>query len=172
MFEVIPSTKDEGMHPCGDCHRWAQSDPTPRVLKAPHDNFSLQHGLHGRGEFWCFTCHDLSGDGGLKTLEGEPLAFDEAYVLCSQCHVDKARDWAFGAHGKRIGNWRGTRRVFNCTACHYQHTPRPPVRHARSGREVRQGLPRPRHLPVLHGGLPLSGPPLQLGPPGVTTRGH
>ena len=80
-------------------------------------------GLHGRGQFWCFTCHDLEGNGGLKTLEGEPLAFSEAYFLCSQCHVDQARDWAYGAHGKRVGTWQGERVVYNCTACHYQHNP-------------------------------------------------
>lgn len=144
-LSVIPSTKDQEMHPCGNCHRWAQSDPTPRQLKAPHDNFSLKHGLHGRGNFWCFTCHDLSEDGRLQTLEGEPLDYDEAYVLCSQCHVNQARDWAFGGHGKRLDDWRGRRRVYNCTACHYQHAPSLPLRDAGAGPEVRQGLRRPSH---------------------------
>lgn len=144
-FQVIPSTKDREMHPCGNCHRWAESDPTPRPLKEPHNNFALQHGLHGRGQFWCFTCHDLSGDGNLRTLKGEPLDYDEAYLLCSQCHVDQGRDWAYGAHGKRHGNWQGERLVYNCTACHYQHAPAFPGRSAMSGPKVRQGLDRPGH---------------------------
>ncbi len=144
-FSVVPSTKDKEMHPCGNCHRWVKSDPTPRSLRQPHDNFSLQHGLHGRGQFWCFTCHDLAGNGGLKTLEGQGLAFDEAYFLCSQCHVDKARDWAFGAHGKRVGNWQGERTVYNCTACHYQHAPALLYREAMAGPVPRQGLERPAH---------------------------
>ena len=144
-FSVIPSVKDTEMHPCGNCHRWVESDPTPRPLRAPHDNFVLNHGLHGRGQFWCFTCHDLSGDGGLKTLEGQAVSFDEAYVLCSQCHVDKARDWAYGAHGKRVGNWQGERIVYNCTACHYQHSPALPYRDAMAGPQPRQGLQRPEH---------------------------
>ncbi|MEJ2575554.1 MAG: cytochrome C [Gammaproteobacteria bacterium] len=144
-FEVIQSTRDTEMHPCGNCHRWAESDPTPRPLQAPHDNFVLRHGLHGKGQFWCFTCHDLAGDGSLRTLDGEPLGFDEAYLLCTQCHVDKGRDWAFGAHGKRADNWRGPRRVYNCTACHYQHAPALLYRDAAPGPVARQGLERPVH---------------------------
>lgn len=144
-FEVIPSQRDADMHPCSNCHQWVLSDPTPRALKPPHDNFELQHGLHGKGKFWCFTCHDLDGKGGLKTLEGEKLEFNDAYVLCSQCHPDQARDWVFGAHGKRQGNWQGTRQVFNCTACHYQHRPALKARAPKSGPGMRMGLERPAH---------------------------
>lgn len=144
-FFVVPSVKEEEMHPCGNCHQWAQSDPTPRTLKEPHNNFVLAHGLHGKGQFWCFTCHHLEGDGGLRTLEGEKVRFDDAYLICSQCHAKVARDWAYGAHGKRVGNWRGERRVLNCTACHYQHRPAWKPRDAKSGPEIRQGLERPAH---------------------------
>lgn len=122
-FEVVPSKKDQDMHPCSDCHEWTESNLTPRSLKDPHDNFQLVHGIHGKGEFWCFTCHHLEGDGGLHTTDGLKLDFDEAYILCSQCHSQEARDWSFGAHGKRVGNWNGPRRIYNCTACHYQHSP-------------------------------------------------
>ncbi|MEA3411960.1 MAG: hypothetical protein U9R74_10525 [Pseudomonadota bacterium] len=62
-FTVVPSRKDTDMHPCSDCHEWAESDLTPRPLQDPHDNFTLDHGLHGKGEFWCFTCHDLERGG-------------------------------------------------------------------------------------------------------------
>ncbi len=144
-FEVIPSERDADMHPCSNCHQWVLSDPTPRALKTPHDNFELQHGLHGKGKFWCFTCHHLDDKGGLKTLEGEKLEFSDAYVLCSQCHPNQARDWAFGAHGKRQGNWQGTRQVFNCTACHYQHRPALKARAPKSGPGIRMGLERPPH---------------------------
>ncbi len=129
---VIPRKKTADLHSCRDCHEWAESNLTPRALNEPHV-FSLNHGLHGKGEFWCFTCHHLDEDGGLRTLEGEKLDFDQAYVVCSQCHSQQTRDWYFGAHGKRIGNWQGERQVLNCTVCHYQHgphieprTPRPP----------------------------------------------
>lgn len=149
-LEVVPSIRDPALHPCSNCHQWTQSNPTPRVLGAPHDNFALQHGLHGRGKFWCFTCHDFSAQenkGSLRTLEGVPLGYDEAYVLCIQCHVHKGRDWAFGAHGKRLGTWQGSqpRRVYTCTACHYQHAPVRQPRMATDGPAIRQGLPRPPH---------------------------
>lgn len=144
-FKVIPSRKDVEMIPCGNCHQWAQSDLTPRILKEPHNNFVLQHGLHGKGQFWCFTCHHLEGQGGLRTLEGEKLDFDQAYLLCSQCHVQEARDWASGAHGKRVGNWNEEREVLNCTACHYQHRPGWLPRTAMPGPEIRMGLERPEH---------------------------
>mgnify|MGYP001580408773 CR=1 FL=1 len=157
VFSVIPSVRDRDMHPCSNCHTWAKSDPTPRSLKEPHDNFSLSHGLHGKGKFWCFTCHTLEGKGGLRTLEGLPLGFNEAYVLCSQCHVQEARDWVYGAHGKRVGNWRGERQVYNCTVCHYQHRPAIKPRAPLAGPGVRQGLDRPAHWVPLdqreHGAL-------------------
>jgi hypothetical protein len=51
----------------------------------------------------------------------------------------------FGAHGKRQGNWQGTRQVFNCTACHYQHRPALKARAPKSGPGMRMGLERPAH---------------------------
>ncbi len=144
-FEVIPSQRDPGMHPCSSCHQWVKGDPSPRNLKKPHDGFQLSHGLHGKGAFWCFTCHDLEGSGGLRTLEGEKLDFGDAYILCSQCHSRQARDWAYGAHGKRVSGWQGKRQVLNCTACHYQHRPRLKPREPKAGPRVRMGLERPEH---------------------------
>lgn len=144
-FEVITSQRNPDMHPCSNCHQWVQSNPEPRKLKQPHDGFELEHGLHGKGKFWCFTCHDLTGKGGLKTLEGDPLEFDDAYILCSQCHSDQARDWAFGAHGKRVGDWQGNRQVYSCTACHYQHRPAVRPREPEAGPVIRVGLPKPEH---------------------------
>ena len=146
-FGVIPSIKDKGMHPCSNCHTWAKSNLTPRRLKRPHDNFLLQHGLHGQGEFWCFTCHHLDGAGGLRTLEGERLSFDDAYILCAQCHPGETRDWSFGAHGKRVDNWQGNRRILNCTACHYQHRPNIKPRKAVPPPPVRRGLVNNDHKP-------------------------
>lgn len=143
-FRVVPARRNPDLHPCASCHEWVQSDPTPRELESPHDVFTLRHGLHGKGEFWCFTCHDLES-GELRTLEGAPLDFEESYVLCSQCHVDQGRDWAFGAHGKRVDNWAGERVIYTCTACHYQHAPAPEPREALAGPVVRQGLARPEH---------------------------
>lgn len=144
-FEVIPSRRDPGMHPCSNCHQWVKSNFEARSLKRPHDRFQLEHGLHGKGRFWCFTCHDLEGAGGLRTLEGEKLDFGDAYVLCSQCHAKQARDWAYGAHGKRVSGWQGKRQVLDCTACHYQHRPAFKPRSPKPGPRVRMGLERPSH---------------------------
>ncbi len=141
-FKVIPRKKTPGLHPCGDCHAWAESDPAPRPLKEPHNGLVLKHGLHGKGEFWCFTCHHLDDDGGLRTLEDKKLAFDEAYLLCAQCHSRQARDWYFGAHGKRMENWQGERKILNCTVCHYQHAPAPVPRKPMPPPPVRTGLAR------------------------------
>jgi hypothetical protein len=121
------------------------SNPEPRRLKPPHDNFELKHGLHGHGKFWCFTCHRNDKDLGLKTLEGQPVEFADAYIVCSQCHARQAQDWAHGAHGKRVGNWQGPRQVLNCTACHYQHSPGFKPREPLPGPAMRAGLPRPDH---------------------------
>jgi hypothetical protein len=149
-FWVIPSKKDPDIHPCADCHEWAESDLTPRALDEPHDNFALQHGLHGKGEFWCFTCHHLDGDGGIRTIEGEKLDFDDAYVVCAQCHARQAKDWSYGAHGKRIGNWAGERRILNCTACHYQHRPAIKGRRPKPPPPVRKGLTHNHPKPPPH----------------------
>lgn len=152
-YAVISSMKDPDMHPCLDCHDWAESDLTPRLLKEPHDNFRLEHGLHGKGEFWCLTCHHLEGEGGLRTFEGVKLSFDEAYILCSQCHSQEGEDWAFGAHGKRVDNWRGERRILNCTACHYQHRPTYDPRKPMPKPTLRMGLVQPGH-PAQDGSSP------------------
>ena len=146
-FMVVPSVKDPAMFPCADCHAWAQSNLEPRPLQNPHDNFTLQHGLHGHGEFWCFSCHHLEGDGGIQTLEGDKFGFDQAYLVCAQCHAEQARDWSFGAHGKRVANWQGERQLLNCTACHYQHNPTIKPRAPLPPPPVRRGLSRSHHKP-------------------------
>jgi hypothetical protein len=151
-FEVIPAKRDEEMHPCSNCHQWVTANPEPRKLKTPHDNFELRHGLHGHGKFWCFTCHRQDKQPGLETLEGQAVGFEHAYVVCSQCHVGQARDWALGLHGKRVGNWQGERQVLNCTACHYQHSPAIAPREALPGPVIRAGLPRPAHWVAGGGG--------------------
>jgi hypothetical protein len=146
-FRVVTRKKDPDMHPCGDCHDDAESDLTPRELQEPHDDFKLEHGLHGKGEFWCFTCHRVKGAGGLRTLEKEKLAFDESYVVCAQCHGQAARDWAFGSHGKRVEGWQGERTLLNCTVCHFQHRPRIEPREPVGPPPVRRGLARQEVAP-------------------------
>jgi hypothetical protein len=144
-FSVVAARRDRDMHPCANCHQWVMSNPEPRRLAAPHDNFELEHGMHGKGGFWCLTCHDAKNNMTLKTLEGEAVDYDHSYVVCTQCHVQQGRDWANGAHGKRVANWNGPREVLNCTACHYQHRPAIEPRGPMPGPSIRVGLPRPDH---------------------------
>lgn len=72
----------------------------------------------------CRTCHDGNDLERLRLNDGSTVGFDHAYRLCVQCHFQQGRDWAGGAHGKRLAGWLGVRVVENCTACHDPHAPR------------------------------------------------
>lgn len=144
-FDIIPAKVTASMYPCSSCHAWRKINATPRRLERPHNNFELKHSLHGKGEYWCFTCHDLDNPQGLKDLEGNHLTSQESYLLCSQCHAKQAKDWAFGAHGKRVGGWNGRRQSLDCTACHYQHAPALKPRAPLAGPTIRARLDRPEH---------------------------
>lgn len=127
-FQVISRMNRLDFFPCGECHDDLEPDPTPRELsEAPHFA-TLQH---GQADIWCTTCHSLQAREYLHTLTGKRVEFDRAYLVCAQCHSDAYADWKYGAHGKRVRNWRGGREVLNCTACHDPHKdpgiePRPP----------------------------------------------
>ena len=71
----------------------------------------------------CRTCHDPDNLDQLRLGNDEPVSFDHAYLVCASCHFEQARDWAGGAHGKRLAGWRGERVVSNCTSCHDPHRP-------------------------------------------------
>jgi hypothetical protein len=144
-FEIVPAKTTASMYPCSSCHAWRKVNATPRKLERPHNNFELKHSLHGKGVFWCFTCHDLENPQGLKDLEGNHLSSQESYLLCSQCHSRQAKDWAFGAHGKRLGSWNGQRKSLDCAACHYQHSPKHKPRAPMEGPKIRANLDRPPH---------------------------
>jgi hypothetical protein len=56
-------------------------------------------------------------------LKGDPIDFDQSFLLCGQCHFEQQRDFFYGAHGKRLGTWNGPRNVMACTGCHDAHDP-------------------------------------------------
>ena len=141
------------MHPCSNCHQWVVSNPQPRKLNNPHNNFELQHGLHGKGGFWCFTCHDVKNNGSVEDTGRRNGRLQPRLRRVWPVPYQQARDWANGAHGKRVGNWQGKRQVLNCTACHYQHRPTIKPREPLPGPVMRVGLPRPDT-----GSPPVSGP--------------
>lgn len=148
-FQVMAKRRNTDLQPCWGCHYWTESNPEPRPMEWVHDDFRLQHGLEGKGEFWCFTCHHLEGNGGLRTLEGAQVGFQEAYVLCAQCHTRQTRDWTFGGHGKRVSGWGQERVVLDCTVCHDEHHPALAPRGPQPQPLMRHGLERAPVRPPL-----------------------
>lgn len=138
-FSVKPRRDEElFFFPCSQCHQFMDPNDDVRELFAPHD-IPLEH---GNGRFWCVQCHSLTERDSLNTLLGEPVHFDEAYIVCGGCHANRQKDWYFGAHGKRIGNWQGDRELVNCTHCHNPHSPKIKPRAPVAFPPVRAGLER------------------------------
>jgi formate-dependent nitrite reductase cytochrome c552 subunit len=145
-FGVVPRSEHLNFYPCEDCHAVMPVNTTRRQLYSPHPG-TLDHGA---GRIWCLDCHAGENRNALKTLAGEEVGFDEAYQVCGQCHYQPQKDWFYGAHGKRVGNWQGERELYNCTHCHNPHDPAVRPRAPESPPPVRSGLTRP----VLHGEHP------------------
>lgn len=102
---------------CTACH-------TATTEKA-HAGIVLRHAEEQRG---CLDCHDEDDRDRLRLANGTPVAFDESYRLCGQCHGTQFRDWRVGLHGKRTGSWSGRREYRLCVHCHSPHAPRfPPM---------------------------------------------
>ena len=107
-------------YPCMDCHDDEETNLEIRELEEEHDELTLEHG----GErFWCLTCHQPDNRDYLRSLKNNAIDFDQSYRLCGQCHFQRQKDWFFGAHGKRMGNWLGERILYLCTECHDPHSP-------------------------------------------------
>jgi len=141
-FTVVPQRDGLTWFPCTACHAALQPNPQPRKLNSPHPA-ALQH---GNGRIWCLDCHQLKDRDHLHTLAGQPVDFNDAYLVCGQCHFNRQKDWYFGAHGKRVGNWRGERVIYNCTHCHDPHDPSVKPRAPSKPPPVRAGLsPMTRH---------------------------
>ncbi len=94
---------------------------------------------------WCLDCHSVDDRNNLHTIDDQPVAFDESYLVCGQCHADRQKDWYFGAHGKRVSNWQGDRQIYSCTHCHDPHSPSLKPREPSRAPPVRAGL-----LPMPH----------------------
>ncbi|MEZ4469566.1 MAG: 4Fe-4S dicluster domain-containing protein [bacterium] len=107
--------------PCSQCH--AQVDPAVVAGgQTKKHAVALAH-----GPLACTTCHEPGDMDRLRLAAGGTTSFDTVHALCGQCHVEKARAWAFGAHGKSIGGWSGPRQRFVCTDCHSPHAPALPM---------------------------------------------
>lgn len=125
-FRVARREDHITQHPCTACHEQAVVELSSRDVSQrwSHMDIQLQHADALR----CGTCHDYDDLGSLHLIDSDPVAFDHSYQVCAQCHSPQARDWAGGAHGKRLGGWRGERVIENCTGCHDPHAPAFPVR--------------------------------------------
>jgi predicted CXXCH cytochrome family protein len=124
-FQVETRTDKIRRAPCSTCHV-GPMDKIKRGIAA--DPSALGHGavevVHAPIErMACQTCHDYEHGMLPKTQTGVSLNFDRAYELCAGCHASQYTDWRGGAHGKRLGNWTGTRTVRSCTGCHDPHKP-------------------------------------------------
>ena len=139
---VVPRKDELFFYPCTVCHAAMEPNPEIRELAAPHP---LEFD-HGRGRIWCLSCHDLENRNQLKTLLGEPVDFDEAHLVCGGCHANRHKDWYFGAHGKRVGNWQDGRELYNCTHCHDAHSPAIKPRAPKAAPPVRAGLKQERGI--------------------------
>ena len=121
--EVPPPPFSEGVFPCSDCHNPADlpTNRARRPLVEAHDDIVLKHDEEHR---WCLDCHDADDRDRLHLAGGQPVAFEESYQLCGQCHGEKYRDWRAGVHGRRVGQWNGEKQYLLCVHCHSPHQPR------------------------------------------------
>ena len=134
-FAVEQPPFTEGIFPCNDCHSEIEPNPLRRDLIDMHDDISTLFN-HDNENRWCLDCHDINNRDSLKLASGKLLDFKVSYKLCGQCHGEKLRDWKFGIHGKRTGEWNGKKEYLLCVHCHDPHAPKfkemtpepPPVR--------------------------------------------
>jgi hypothetical protein len=139
--EVPPPPFSEGIFPCTECHteKDLPTNRTRRELVDAHDDIVLKHDEEHR---WCLDCHDAENRDRLHLAGGQPVAFEESYQLCGQCHGEKYRDWRAGVHGRRVGEWNGAKSYLLCVHCHSPHQPRfkPLVPKPAPDRPTRPGL--------------------------------
>lgn len=133
---VVSRKADLFFYPCDQCHAAMEPNPDIRELNVMH----VAELQHGRGRIWCLSCHDLENRNYLRTLLDEPVDFDQAHLVCGGCHSNRHKDWVFGAHGKRVANWQGERKLYDCAHCHDPHSPSIQPRAPKPPPPVRVGL--------------------------------
>lgn len=121
-FFVPPPPFSDGIFPCSDCHADQEVNPQRRVLVDMHDDIEIIN--HNEEERWCLDCHNPDDRDVLRLASGRLVSFEESYYLCGQCHGTIFRDWKAGIHGRRTGEWNGTKTYRLCVHCHNPHQPR------------------------------------------------
>jgi hypothetical protein len=125
-FTVVSRKPELPLYPCNVCHNLRKTDFKVRTFKVAMPPDGAPHAgvlRHGKGQMWCLDCHNPDDRQYLRTLNGTKIDFDDSPRQCGQCHGARYRDWAFGAHGKRVANWTGERQIYVCTQCHDPHNP-------------------------------------------------
>ncbi|WDE96241.1 hypothetical protein PQO03_11035 [Lentisphaera profundi] len=128
-FYVADRTSKIGQFACSNCHQDELPDRQQQNERSAlmHLDIKMQHA--NQAVMDCRTCHNAKNMDSLRLNNGDEVSFNHAYKLCSQCHFEQERDWAGGAHGKRLHSWYGKRVVMNCTECHNPHSPSFTQRH-------------------------------------------
>jgi hypothetical protein len=121
VFPTPPPPFSDGIFPCSECHADQPVNPEPRKLVDMHEDIALEHGPRRR---WCFDCHNPPDRDKLRLADGTLVEMTQSYLLCGQCHGTQFRDWRFGVHGKRTGQWDGEKQYLLCAHCHNPHKPR------------------------------------------------
>jgi hypothetical protein len=122
QFFVPPPPFSEDIFPCSDCHEDQEVNPERRVLEDMHEDIQIIN--HNEEERWCLDCHNPDDRDVLRLASGRLVSFEESYYLCGQCHGTIFRDWKAGIHGRRTGEWNGTKTYRLCVHCHNPHQPR------------------------------------------------
>ena len=149
----VPSRLDVLVsYPCAQCHNYRETNLQERELAPAHyseNDPRLNNELnHGRGRYWCHTCHNPDDPSQLQTLDGDKLSLNKAWKVCGQCHQSHEEDWHYGAHGKRTRSWQENESPvrYNCTHCHNPHNPAFMRRKPSPAPGIRAGLePMPDH---------------------------
>ena len=115
---LLTSEMDDEYYPCSDCHEGEPVNFVVRELEEEHDELGLAH-----GDLWCFACHDPEDQDNLHLSDDTAVAFEDSWMLCTQCHGKKLADWRAGVHGKRTGHWWGPKDYRTCVTCHDPHAP-------------------------------------------------
>jgi len=123
QFFVPPPPFSEGIFPCSDCHADMEVNPERRELEDEHVDISAMFN-HASEQRWCLDCHNPDDRDKLRLANGDLVSFEESYNLCGQCHGTIFRDWKAGIHGKRTGEWNGTKQYRLCVHCHNPHSPK------------------------------------------------
>ncbi len=120
---LIPERKSKiKSYKCTECHAkpLKETQLTGSAKKA-HWDIGIVHA--DKNTMNCISCHNGDVMDELKSLTGNPIDFNNSYILCSQCHTKQFKDWEGGAHGKRIGGWAPPRAALTCVNCHNPHDP-------------------------------------------------